>query len=103
MEADDLLNEVGNEKKCPSGTQDVFFKYFPSPEAAQEAQQEAPGVRWAVRKGERSAAWTTDSGSEEQGKASQALLARVSLETDPNTQTGPLRLLCFHQSLGLLQ
>lgn len=48
MERDDLLNEVGNEQKCPSGTQDVFFKHLPSPKAPQEAQQEAPGVRWAV-------------------------------------------------------
>lgn len=48
MEGDDLLNEVGNEQKCHSGTQDVFFKYFPSPEALQKAQQEALGVRWAV-------------------------------------------------------
>lgn len=31
MEGDNLLNEAGNEKKCPSGTQDVFFKHFPSP------------------------------------------------------------------------
>lgn len=48
LKADHLLHQVGNEQECPSGAQHVFLKYFASPEDAQEAEQEAPGVRWAV-------------------------------------------------------
>lgn len=86
MQADHLLNQVGNEQKYPSGAWHVFFKYLPSPEDAQEV----PGLRWAVWRGEevqpraQSQIWGA-------GKSLPALLAGVSLETGPNTPTGPLR------------